>query len=79
MAAPKDSQHNDARHKRGHIFESSEERFDIVGDLLRSDHEHGDCERKCCIDEGFEPRHRNAANEIRLAAVAHPIPVANRT
>ena len=31
MTAPKDSQHNDARHKRGHIFESREESFDIVG------------------------------------------------
>ncbi len=60
MTAPKDSQHNDARHKRGHIFESREESFDIVGDLLRSDHEHGDCERKCRIDESFQPRHRNA-------------------
>ena len=53
-------QHNDARHKRGHIFESREESFDIVGDLLRSDHEHGDRERKCCVDESFQPRHRNA-------------------
>jgi hypothetical protein len=60
MTAPKDSQHNDARHKRGHIFESREESFDIVGDLLRSDHEHGDCERKRRIDESFQPRHRNA-------------------
>jgi hypothetical protein len=31
MTAAKDSQHNDARHKRGHIFESREESFDIVG------------------------------------------------
>jgi len=53
-------QHNDARHKRGHIFESREESFDIVGDLLRSDHEHGDRERKCCVDESFQPRHRKA-------------------
>jgi len=60
MTAPKDPQHNDARHKRGHVFESREERFDVVGDLLRSGHEHGDCERKCCIDESFQPRHRNA-------------------
>jgi hypothetical protein len=60
MAAPKDSQHNDARHKGGHISKSREESFDIVGDLLRGDYEHGDCERKCCIDESFQPRHRNA-------------------
>src|SRR5213080_4511782 len=51
MTAPKDSKNNDTRHKRGHILESSEESFDIVWDLLRSDHEHGDGERKCCIDE----------------------------
>jgi hypothetical protein len=37
VTAPKDSQHNNARHKRRHIFESREESFDIVGDLLRCD------------------------------------------
>ena len=61
MAAPKDSQHNDARYKRRHIFKSGEERFDIVGDLLRGDHKHRDCEGKRCIDESFQSRHRDAA------------------
>ncbi len=60
MAAPKDSQHNDARYKRRDVFKSGQERFDIVGDLLRGDDKHGDRERKCCIDESFQPRHRNA-------------------
>jgi hypothetical protein len=66
MTVPKDSQHNDARHKRGDILKSSEERLDIVGDLLRGDHKHGDCERKCCIDESFQPRHRKAAQSESL-------------
>ena len=61
MTTPKDSQHNDASHKRGHIPKSSKERFDIVGNLLRGDHEHGDCERKCCIDESLQPRHLQPA------------------
>jgi hypothetical protein len=44
----------------GTFLKSCEQSFDVVGDLLRRDHEHGDCERKRCIDESFQPRHRNA-------------------
>jgi hypothetical protein len=46
---------------RGHILESSQKRFDIVGDLLRGDHQHRDSEGKGCIDKSFQPRHRDAA------------------
>ena len=34
MLAPNNSQYNDARDKRRYIFKSSQERFDIVGNLL---------------------------------------------
>ena len=61
MAAPKDSQHNNAGDESGYILEGCEERFDIVGDLLRGDHQHRDCEGKRCIDESFQSRHRDAA------------------
>src|SRR5207244_10829747 len=57
MTAPKDSQHNDARHERGHIFESREESFDIIWDLLRRDVEHGDCESNRCIDRSLQAYH----------------------
>lgn len=78
MAAPKDSQHNDARHKRGHIFESSEGAISS--------------EIRCVAITSMVIANANAASmkvssrviamprkRIRLAAEAHPSPVANRT
>ncbi len=61
MPSPKDSEHDDARDKGRHILESGQERFDIVRDLLRGDHQHRDCEGKGCVDKGFQPRHLHTA------------------
>src|SRR5436190_806753 len=61
MAPPKDAQHRDAADKGWHILESRQERHDVIGDLLRGDHQHRDGKRKRCIDESFEPRHLNPA------------------
>jgi len=45
----------------GTFLKAARSVFDIVGDLLCGDHEHGDCESKCGINECFQPRHRNTA------------------
>jgi len=76
--APKDSQHMMLATKRRHIFEAAR-RVSISSGLLRSDHEHGDCERKRRIDEVSSASSQCHAREIRLAAEAHPIPAASRT
>ena len=44
----------------GTFFKSSEECFDIVGNLLRGDYEHRDCEGKGCINKSFQSRHGDA-------------------
>jgi hypothetical protein len=51
----------DATDKGRHIFESRQERHDVVGDLLRGDHQHRNRERKRGIDESFQPRHLHPA------------------
>ena len=57
MPSPKNSEHDNARNKSGHVLESGQKRFDIVRDLLRSDHQHGDCEGEGCVDERFQAGH----------------------
>jgi hypothetical protein len=54
MPSPKDSQHDDARDEDRHIVERGQKRFDVVRDLLRVDHQHGNCES----EGSTEPRQR---------------------
>ena len=61
MAAPKDPEHDDTCDERGHVLECSQKRFDIVGDLLRGDHQHRDCEGKGGVYKSFQPRHLDPA------------------
>jgi hypothetical protein len=61
MAAPKDSEHSDARNERWHILKSSQESFDIVRDLLRNDYQRRDCKSKRSADKSFQPRHLDSA------------------
>src|SRR2546430_17728575 len=61
MAAPKDPEHDDTCDERGHVLECSQKRFDIVGDLLRGDYQHRDCEGKGGGNKIVEPRHVDAA------------------
>ena len=61
MAPPINAQHRDATDKGRHIFESGQERRDVIGDLLRRDHQHRNRERERGIDESFQPRHLHTA------------------
>ena len=61
MPSPKNSENDDARNKDRDVFESAQERFDIVRDLLRGDYQHRDCKCEGCVDESFQPRHLYAA------------------
>ena len=61
MSSPKDSENDHARDKGRHILECGQERFDIVGDLLRGDHQHCDGEGEGGVDKGFQSRHLHAA------------------
>jgi hypothetical protein len=61
MAPPKDAQHRDAADKGWDIFESRQERLDVIWDLLRRDHQHRNRERERRVDESFQSRHLHAA------------------
>ena len=61
MASPEDAEHCDATDKGWNVFESRQERHDVVGDLLRGDHQHRNRERERSIDESFQPRHLHPA------------------
>jgi hypothetical protein len=61
MAPPKEAQHRDAADKGWDIFESRQERLDVIRDLLGGDHQHRNSEGERGVDEGFQPRHLNPA------------------
>src|SRR6266487_2922498 len=74
MSAPKNSEHNDARYNGRHFFDSGQERFDIVRDALRRDHQHCDREGERGVDKSFQPRHLNPA-QPKSAEPRQPIQV----
>src|SRR6266567_2403096 len=71
MSAPKNSEHDDARDKGRHVFEGGQERFDIVRDALRRDHQHCDCESERSVKVSSRvisiPRNRNPPSSGSLS------------
>jgi hypothetical protein len=80
MAPLKDAQHSDAADKGRHIFESRQEPLDVVGNLLRGDHQHRNGERERRVDKRFQPRHLPShATEIRVTGQSRSAGTADAT